>query len=280
MAERRAKIIWNSLTTIAIFAASMKFVTSFVKYYVSNLSEESFELIFSSEIPWNWKEPIGYLVAGCVQFTWFYGGIYIVICTMLCFVGFCTLFEAFTLDIGRNLLDLNDNIVEAHGHFKSERRIELYQQFSKIIQFHSIARDFVDRFSTAYSLILLIFFGLATTCICASLLSLNSAFDAQHFVDILRLVIYLFFMTTYIAFLCYFGDEVHTRFETINYSIYQCCWYEFPLEMQKLQITMLNVAQKPVYVRGYMNTRCTRDVLQTIINAAFSYFSILRGVSQ
>lgn len=83
-------------------------------------------------------------------------------------------------------------------------------------------------------------------------------------VDIVRLGLCLMYVLVYIGFMCFFGDEVTNGFEVINDSVYQCSWNEFPLELQKLLPTMMIIAQNLVYVHGYMNTKCTREVLQKV----------------
>lgn len=86
-----------------------------------------------------------------------------------------------------------------------------------------------------------------------------------NMVDILRLGPCLMYVLIYIGFICFFGDEVTSGFNEINNSIYLSSWNECPLKLQKHLPTIMIIAQKPVYIYGYMNTRCTLEVLQKVI---------------
>lgn len=61
-----------------------------------------------------------------------------------------------------------------------------------------------------------------------------------------------------------FGNETTTRFEEIHQSLCQCPWNEFDLEIQKLLPLILMVAQKPIYLQGYMSVKCTREFMKTV----------------
>lgn len=70
---------------------------------------------------------------------------------------------------------------------------------------------------------------------------------------------------TYIAVLCMFGNETTTRFDEIYESFCQCPWNEFPLELQKLLPMVLLIAKEPIYLKGYMSVKCTREFMKTVI---------------
>lgn len=69
---------------------------------------------------------------------------------------------------------------------------------------------------------------------------------------------------SYIFVVCFFGDSVTTRFAEIGDTICECNWYEFPLNIQKMLLTMLIVAQKPVYIQGLRDTHCTLEFLKKV----------------
>lgn len=92
----------------------------------------------------------------------------------------------------------------------------------------------------------------------------RQSIESRNIVDILRMIVYLLFITIYIVFLCMFGDNVTSSFDEINKTIFQCAWNGFPMETQKLlQIILIN-ASNEVYIHGHMNTKCTREVLKKV----------------
>lgn len=88
----------------------------------------------------------------------------------------------------------------------------------------------------------------------------------HNIVNIVRLGLYLMYVLIYIGFVCFFGDDVTNGFKEISESIAQCSWYRFPLDLQKLLPTIICNAQKTVYVHGYINTKCTRELLKKVIS--------------
>lgn len=87
----------------------------------------------------------------------------------------------------------------------------------------------------------------------------------QDFIAIAQLMVCFSLSMVYVAILCLYGNHVTTEFEAANAAIYNCSWYEYPLEMQKMLKMMLMVSQKPVIIQGHMNTQCTREVLKKVI---------------
>lgn len=83
-------------------------------------------------------------------------------------------------------------------------------------------------------------------------------------VDVLRAISCLVIVMNIPSVLCLTGDDVRAQFEMVNDLFDECGWYEFPLNTQKLLPMMLIMIQKPVYIQGYMNTRCTRDAFKTV----------------
>lgn len=81
----------------------------------------------------------------------------------------------------------------------------------------------------------------------------------------MRLIVFLSAALLYIAYLCVFGEKVTTQFDNINYSIVQCSWHDFPMEMQRILPMMSMMAQKPVFVEAaYMNIGCSRETLKKV----------------
>lgn len=84
-------------------------------------------------------------------------------------------------------------------------------------------------------------------------------------VDVMRLIVFLSAALLYIAYLCLFGEKVTSQFDKINYSIGQCSWYDFPMEMQRILPMMSMIAQCPVLVEAaYLHIGCSREVLKKV----------------
>lgn len=100
---------------------------------------------------------------------------------------------------------------------------------------------------------------------------------------------------------CHFGNLVTQRFEDVGSQISQLAWYKLPLRSQKDYILILALTQKKVYINGFGNARCTREVFMKvnytyiistweelnwwiptyfqIMNKTWSYFMVLKSLS-
>lgn len=72
---------------------------------------------------------------------------------------------------------------------------------------------------------------------------------------------------------CHFGERVTSEIDTINATIYNYDWQYFTLEMKKCLIIMMQIAQKPVYVKSYARILCTHDVFKKVNSIDQSFYS-------
>lgn len=63
---------------------------------------------------------------------------------------------------------------------------------------------------------------------------------------------------------CELGQRLTSQFDEINYELYQCEWYMFPLNIKKILPLIMNGTQQPVTLRGYGNVQCTHEALKNV----------------
>lgn len=63
---------------------------------------------------------------------------------------------------------------------------------------------------------------------------------------------------------CHFGNHVTERIDDIHFAAYNICWYELPLDMQKIIAVIIRSAQKPVYIRVFGGAHCSREVFMKV----------------
>lgn len=102
--------------------------------------------------------------------------------------------------------------------------------------------------------------------------------------------------------MCNAGEEVTNHFLEISNLIYKCPWDELPIKLQRYIPHMIAVAQRPVYIEGMGNLRCTRETFKMVqqlniifivhfvlnfqrqtlqvIKTGFSYFIVVRQSMQ
>lgn len=186
-----SRFLWITsvlLTELSVFPIAIR---SFIAYYTSNRSTESFQLLFLAFIPWNWKTPSGYFAVVCAQSMWIHCGIFLKFCTLPLFAGFCRLFCAFALDIEQSLNDIN---MQFQNYEQQSGNSEIISALANVMQFHAIAKGLVSiwfwmddqkiwitinfsrfaaRFSDTYSIFLTVTFAIFSTLLCCALLGLN-----------------------------------------------------------------------------------------------------------
>lgn len=116
-----------------IFVVTPKLITSFILYYTTDIGREAFELPTPKWYPFDWKNPMGYLVVVIMQ--------YIVTLIILCGVMRLLIFQietflmviSMTKDIKYSLHSINKKA--------KANRTGIVKKFTDIIQFHSNAKQ-------------------------------------------------------------------------------------------------------------------------------------------
>lgn len=73
---------------------------------------------------------------------------------------------------------------------------------------------------------------------------------------------------------CHFGDEVTNRYIEVNDLIYKSAWYLYPIEIQKDLRFVMRLAQRPVFMQGFANIKCTRFIFQKVTQSEWPGKSI------
>lgn len=79
------------------------------------------------------------------------------------------------------------------------------------------------------------------------------------------------FMTLF--FFCMFGEMAKNQFNRFDEKLWQCDWYIFPMDVQKLLVTFMSCTQRPAILRGFAQTECTRNAFKTV---NFNFFKSIK----
>lgn len=129
---------------------------------------------------------------------------------------------------------------------------------------------------------------------------LIQALDEGDWSVVERYSVFITISHVWASLLCNVGDDVTNGFLQISEEIYDFDWHLLPLNQQKYIPTIIAIAQRPVYIQGLGNVRCTRETFKSvqfklfhemnwsisidfilkhffqIVNAGFSYFVVIR----
>lgn len=126
--------------------------------------EKPFFSCLFSRFPFNWKTPLGYLIAFSIVSI---GAFFTICCEVyvICFIVESTwLFSFFVQDIANDLPNLNAVADRSHAN---ER--QLRQCFGKIARCHSDVKYFVGEFNEIYEFITFTYFLWSISSICSSI---------------------------------------------------------------------------------------------------------------
>lgn len=90
-----------------------------------------------------------------------------------------------------------------------------------------------------------------------SLFSTDRTFIVRATFSLVSIIFWIFFVFN-------MGDTITRRFERVSNSVYSCRSVDFPPKSRKYVNTMLVVAQKPIYIQGFGNVRCTRETFKSV----------------
>lgn len=80
-----------------------------------------------------------------------------------------------------------------------------------------------------------------------------------------RYLLFMFANFGWLYIMCDVGDDVTTCFGHISDAIYDCPWHKLPVNLRKYFPSMILIAQKPIYIQGMGNIRCTRETFKVVI---------------
>ena len=66
-------------------------------------------------------------------------------------------------------------------------------------------------------------------------------------------------------FYCDFGERVCGGFEAVHNTIEECNWYQLPIEIQKMLLTVM-MADQSVVLKGFANVFATRESFKLVIS--------------
>lgn len=72
--------------------------------------------------------------------------------------------------------------------------------------------------------------------------------------------------------LCVLGEMVTIQFCEFNEQVYQCHWYLFSVEMQRIFGVFMSITQQTAVVRGFANALCTHEAFRKVTLLNFDIF--------
>lgn len=82
--------------------------------------------------------------------------------------------------------------------------------------------------------------------------------------DLLRILLLVFWAFVLVFLFCEFGEMVSDEFEEFNDELDQSDWYSFSVEMQRIFVILTINAQQSTYIKGFANVLCVRPTFKKV----------------
>ncbi|XP_031619487.1 putative odorant receptor 85d [Contarinia nasturtii] len=270
--EKFTKWFLYSFQITFVFLMLPTLVITLFMFFTKGLRTEDYQLPFYGWLPFNWRTPIGYLIAYALQC----GGVYYLFMRVVFATGFMAIFTAMLVIFAEDAKEEVKIINEINK--TSGNEIETIKRFHELIQYHADAKQLVSDFNDIYEYMLLTLLIWGVINVCGTLLIIQIQLSQEH-TDWASLVIscWQLFWTFCLLFLnCYRGEEVTGAFEEVADEFYQCEWFSFPNKLQRIIPILTINGQQPVKITAYGGYSCSHERFQTIVKGGYSYYTILR----
>ncbi|KAH8371153.1 hypothetical protein KR093_006331 [Drosophila rubida] len=189
------------------------------------------------------------------------------------YMPFVSLFAAFAL-FGKAMLQVLAYKLSCIAGVKEEQ--QRYQMLAACIRYHISIISYVKEFNTLVTFLVgaeAIIFG---SIICLLLFCLNII--SSH-IQMISIVMYIATML-YVLFTYYNrANELVIGSAVVSQAVYNVPWYECGMRFRKTLLIFLMQTQRPLEIRAGNVYPMTLAMFQSLLNASYSYFTTLRGVT-
>ncbi|KAJ3664418.1 hypothetical protein Zmor_008591 [Zophobas morio] len=213
-----------------------------------------------------------------------YGATYLYLVIAVVYSGFATslldpligglTFQAVSrLKILKHRIQNPENVAE-HTSNKILLPSDIYQELASCIELHNAILKFVNEYEECFSWsifnqLVATTYVLCFICIAFTTLPLVSMESVKY-------VIFFFVVNGQILFYCYFGTLLYEESDSLVTAIYLSRWYEYPVESQKLLVTLMQRSQKPMILSAEKLVDLTLLTFTTILKRSYSLVALLQ----
>ncbi|XP_055595100.1 odorant receptor 4-like [Uranotaenia lowii] len=160
---------------------------------------------------------------------------------------------------------------------ESELQAAVRENFYRAVQRHQSLLSCKDAMETVFSTTFFLNFAASTIIMCMQGFLITTA----DFYVVIKFTLFMVCFLVEIFFLCYYGDEVLQKSSDIAQAAYGCRWYQQAVSganFGKNLIPVIVRAQQPMVLMAWKLWPITINTFGMILNASWSYFTLLRTV--
>ncbi|KAH8299455.1 hypothetical protein KR044_001509 [Drosophila immigrans] len=189
------------------------------------------------------------------------------------YMPFVSLFAAFAL-FGKAMLQILAYKLSSIAEIRVEE--QRYQMLTACIRYHISIMRYVREFNALVTFIMAAEAVIFGSIICLLLFCLNII---SSFTQMISIVMYIATML-YVLFTYYNrANELVIESSVVSQAVYNVPWYECGMRFRKTLLIFLMQTQRPLEIRVGNVYPMTLAMFQSLLNASYSYFTTLRGVT-
>ncbi|XP_037953769.1 odorant receptor 43a [Teleopsis dalmanni] len=190
------------------------------------------------------------------------------------YMPFVNLFGAFAMFGKATLTILQHNLKQiCKDNEKSEH--QMYEDLIACILYYKRIARYVKDFNSLVTYIVSVEFLLFNCILCSLLFCINIIKSATQIVSV---IMYIFTML-YVLFTYYwYANELLVESLKVSESVFSMQWYNADKRFKSTVLIFGALTQKPLRLMVGNVYPMTLETFQSLLNASYSYFSVLRGV--
>ncbi|KAH8415833.1 hypothetical protein KR222_001915 [Zaprionus bogoriensis] len=190
----------------------------------------------------------------------------------LMYMPFVSLFAAFAL-FGKAMLQI---LVHKLSRIAQEQKPERFGMLIACIRYHQQIASYVQGFNSLVTYIVGVEALIFGSIICLLLFCLNIISSHTQMISI---VMYILTML-YVLYTYYNrANDLVIESARVSQAVYDVPWYEGDVRFRKTLLIFLMQTQMPLVIRVGNVYPMTLAMFQSLLNASYSYFTMLRGVT-
>ncbi|XP_076250093.1 odorant receptor 4-like isoform X3 [Rhynchophorus ferrugineus] len=158
-----------------------------------------------------------------------------------------------------------------------ENNEEILRRIKKCVIYYNATIEYVSMIQNTFSYGILIQFLCSVIIICLTVFQLSLVVDYNSTKFVL-MIIYLLCMMFQVSLYCWYGHILMEKSNEITAACYAINWNDLDLVNQKLLITIMERAKRPVELNALGVFKLNLSTMVTILRTSYSYFAVLQQI--
>ncbi|XP_013175755.1 PREDICTED: odorant receptor 46a, isoform A-like [Papilio xuthus] len=173
------------------------------------------------------------------------------------------------------LTDTSKNISGERNFDREQYEKNVIINFNQAIVHHDELCKFCSLIQDTFNITLLLQFGMASSIICVCLFRFTLPAAKEYYIF---LATYMFIMVIQIMVPCWFGTRIMEKSCLLSRAVYSCNWTSRSRRFKSSLRLFVERTNRPISITGGKMFTLSLVTFSSIMNSAYSFFTLLRNV--